>query len=74
MCDIERTGLYVAILRRAGRGELVFSFPTLAALRESLGVCPLRYDESVTVYRINSADSTGLPVDPAEWTQGPDAS
>lgn len=71
MCDIERTGLYVAILRRAGRGELVFSFPTLAALRDSLGVCPLRYDESVTVYHLDSTDATGLRVDPAEWTQAP---
>jgi hypothetical protein len=71
MCDIDRTGLYVVILRLAGWGELVLSYPTLDALRETVGVCPLEDDESVTVYHLDSSESTGLRVDPAEWTLGP---
>jgi hypothetical protein len=69
MCQIDRTGLFVAIFRRAGQGELVFSYPTIEALRDGLGVCPLRYDESLTVYRLDSADGSGRRVDPAEWIQ-----
>jgi hypothetical protein len=67
MCQIDQTGLYVAIFRRAGRGELIFGFPTIAGLRDSLGVCPLRYDESVTVYRLEQADGAGRRLDPSEW-------
>ena len=60
-------GFYVAIFRRAGRGELLFSYPSITELRESLGMCPLRYDESVTVYRFDSIDAAGELVDSSQW-------
>jgi len=60
-------GFYVAIFRRAGRGELLYSYPSLTELSQSLGVIPLRNDESVTVYRFDSMDAAGEHVDPLEW-------
>jgi hypothetical protein len=58
---------YVAIFRRAGRGERLYSYPSLAEFRQRLGLIPLRHDESVTVYRFDSPDCAGEHVDPLEW-------
>lgn len=63
-------GFYVAIFRRAGRGERLYSYPSLGELSQSLGVIPLRHDESVNVYRFESEDSAGEHVDPLEWRLG----
>jgi hypothetical protein len=60
-------GFQIATFRRAGRGERLFSYPSLGELRDSFGVIPLRHDESVSVYRFESSDSAGEHVDPLEW-------
>jgi hypothetical protein len=60
-------GFYVAIFRRAGRGERLYSYPSLDELSSSLGLIPLRHDESVSVYRFESTESAGEHVDPLEW-------
>ncbi len=60
-------GFYVAIFRRAGRGERLYSYPSLDELSSSLGLIPLRHDESVSVYRFESTEAAGEHVDPLEW-------
>lgn len=61
---------YVAVFRRVGRGELLVSYSSLEALRDNLGLLPLRDDESITVYGLGTLDAAGVEVDPFEWRMG----